>query len=413
MERYTLKNGIKTIIKRNNNTPRTALVLCAKLNKDEPKAGLYYLMVQMLFQGTKTRTSEALVNELDENGIDLNVEKKSDYIRFKLVSLNEDINLGLEIMQDIIENSTFNGFEKEINKIKGEFTADLDSAKLKAQDEYYRTIFPNHSYGIGRQEMLEQLDSITREDLISAYEELKYEMQKNITVVGDLDKEVVIPLLENHFSGLKVVETSYERRQIEPLTENVVSIVEKEDANQAQIFQGWRVPGVFHEDGPTLVLINTILGASGLSSRLFLELREKQGLAYTVRSINEVFLTVGHFFVYIGTEPKNIQVAIEGFEKEMYKIMNEPISEEELENAKNHAIGKRQFYYQTNMIEAITSGYYETLGLGYDFEEKLIDSIKSVTKEQIMEVATKYFLKKNALCVLAPKKYLENAGLLK
>ena len=139
-------------------------------------------MVQMLFQGTKTRTSEALVNELDENGIDLNVEKKSDYIRFKLVSLNEDINLGLEIMQDILENSTFNGFEKEINKIKGEFTADLDSAKVKAQDEYYRTIFPNHPYGIGRQEMLEQLDSITIDDLISAYEELKQEMQKNIAV---------------------------------------------------------------------------------------------------------------------------------------------------------------------------------------------------------------------------------------
>ena len=112
MERYTLKNGIKTIIKRNNNTPRTALILCSKLNKDETKAGLYYLMVQMLFQGTKTRTSECLVNELEENGIELNLEKKSDYIRVKLNCLNEDINLALEIMQDIIENSTINDFEK-------------------------------------------------------------------------------------------------------------------------------------------------------------------------------------------------------------------------------------------------------------------------------------------------------------
>ena len=413
MERYTLKNGIKTIIKRNNNTPRTALVLCAKLNKDETKAGLYYLMVQMLFQGTKTRTSEFLVNELDENGIDLNVEKKSDYIRVKLISLNEDINLALEIMQDIIENSTFNDFEKEIVKIKGEFEADLDSAKVKAQDEYYRSIFPNHTYGIGRAEMLEQMDSITREDLISVYEEFKFEMQKNITGVGDLDKEVVIPLLENHFCGLKVSDDKYERKLVEPLLENVVSVVEKEDANQAQIFQGWRVPSIFDEDYPVLSLINSIMGASGLSSRLFLELREKQGLAYTVRSVNEVLFTAGHFFVYIGTEPKNIQVAIDGFKKEMYKLMNEPISDEELENAKNNAIGKRQFYYQTNISEAITSGYYELLNLGYEFEEKLVNSIKSVTKEQIMEVANKYFSKSNALCVLAPKKYLEDAGLLK
>ena len=413
MERYTLKNGIKSIIKRNNNTPRTALVLCAKLNKDEEKTGLYYLMVQMLFQGTKTRTSEYLVNELEENGIDLNIEKKSDYIRFKLNCLNEDINLALEIMQDIIENSTFNDFEKEINKIKGEFTADLDSAKVKAQDEYYRTIFPNHNYGIGRKEMLEQMDSIAREDLISAYEDFKQNMQKNITVVGDLDKEIVIPLLENHFNGLNVSELPDERKLVEPLTDNIVSIIEKEDANQAQIFQGWRVPSIFDEDYPVLSLINTIMGASGLSSRLFLELREKRGLAYTVRSVNEVFLTAGHFFVYIGTEPKNIQVSIDGFKREMDKIMNEPISDEELENAKNNAIGKRQFYYQTNMIEAMTSGYYEAFGLGYDFEEKLINSIKSVTKEKIMKVSSKYFSKSSALCVLAPKKYLEDAGLLK
>ena len=238
-------------------------------------------------------------------------------------------------------------------------------------------------------------------------------MQKNITLVGDLDKDVVIPLLENHFGGLKIEEKQSERKSVEPLTENVVSVIEKEDANQAQVFQGWRTPSIFDEDYPVLSLINTIMGASGLSSRLFLELREKQGLAYTVRSVYEVFLTSGHFFVYIGTEPKNIQTSIDGFKKEMDKIMNEPISDEELENAKNNAIGKRQFYYQTNLIEAMTSGYYEAFGLGYDFEEKLINSIKAVTKEQIMEVARKYFSKSSALCVLAPKKYLEAASLLK
>ena len=82
MERYTLKNVIKTIIKKNNNTPRTAVVLFSKLNKDEEKAGLYYLLTQMLFQGTKSRTSEELANELDENAIELNVEKKADYLSF-------------------------------------------------------------------------------------------------------------------------------------------------------------------------------------------------------------------------------------------------------------------------------------------------------------------------------------------
>lgn len=412
MERYTLKNGIKTIIKKNNNTPRTAVVLYAKLNNDEKKAGLYYLMAQMLFQGTKNRSSEELAIELDENAIDLNVEKKADYIRFKLQCLNEDINQGLEILQDILENSTFNDFEKEIIKIKGEFESDLDSAKVQAQDNYYRTIFKNHTYGIGRKEVLEQIDSVTKEDLLNAFNEIKLKAQKNISIASAVDKEIIINLLENHLSHLKIAEEKDNRKPVEELTQDVISVIEKEDANQAQIFKGWLVPPINSPDYAPIVLLNTILGSSGLSSRLFLELREKQGLAYTVRSAFEPFILNGHFFVYIATEPKNIKTSLEGFKIEINKIMTEIISDEELENAKNNAIGKRQFYKETNLLEASINGSYEFLGLGYEFEEKLIENIKAVTKEQIINTASKYFSKNSALCVLAPKKYLLEADLL-
>lgn len=77
MEKYTLRNGINSIIKRNNNTPRCAFVLYSKINKDEEKAGLYYLMTQLLFQGTKTKSAEELASILDENAIDMSFEKKS------------------------------------------------------------------------------------------------------------------------------------------------------------------------------------------------------------------------------------------------------------------------------------------------------------------------------------------------
>ncbi len=413
MEKYTLKNGIKTEIKKNNNTPRTAIVMYSKLNKDEEKAGLYYLLTQMLFQGTKNKTQEEIANELDENAIELTVEKKADYIRFKLLCLNEDINKALEILQDILENSTFNGYKKEILKIKGEFESDLDSAKVQAQDEYYRTIFKNHPYGTGRKEVIEQIDSVTKKDLISAFKEIKYNSQKNITVVGDVDREGIIKMLEKHLESLSVSDNTAERAKVKKLKKNVISVIEKEDANQAQIFKGWIFPSVYSEDYPKIILLNTILGSSGLSSRLFLELREKQGLAYTVRSIFEPYTLTGNFFVYIATEPKNIKTSLNGFEKEINKIMTEIISDEELENAKNNAIGKRQFYSETNLLEASLKGYYEFLGLGFDFEDKLIDSIKTVTKEDIINTAKKYFAVNNALCVLAPKKYLKEAGLLK
>ena len=172
------------------------------------------------------------------------------------------------------------------------------------------------------------------------------------------------------------------------------------------------MPSVYSEDYAYFVLLNTILGASGLSSRLFLELREKQGLAYTVRSVYDPYMLGGNFFVYIATEPKNIKVSLEGFEKEINKIMIEKVEFEELENAKNNAIGKRQFYRETNLMEASLNGYYEYLGLGYDFEEKLISNIKKITSEKLKETAKKYFGKNSALSILAPKKYLTESGLL-
>ena len=412
MEKYTLKNGIKTIIKRNNNTPKCAVVMYAKINKDEDKAGTYYVMTQLLFQGTKSKNAEQLASLLDENAIDMTFEKKADYIRFKIQCLNEDISIALEIFEDIIENSTFDEYEKEITKIKGEFEADLDSAKIQAQDNYYRTIFKGHPYATGRNEVLSQIDSINKEDITKTWDEIKYNSQKNIAVVGDIEPSIISNLLEKHFGKLSINEQKIQRQEVPVLTKNTVAVIEKEDANQAQIFQGWQVPSIYSDEYATIILLNTILGSSGLSSRLFLELREKQGLAYTVRSVFEPYLLCGNFFVYIATEPKNIKTSISGFDKEMKKIMTEIISDKELEDAKNNAIGKRQFYQETNILEATLKGYYEFLGLGYEFEEKLINNIKSVTKETIIKTAENCFSTPNALCVLAPKKYLKEADLI-
>ena len=412
MEKYILKNGIEAIIKRNKNTPRIALAMYMGINKDETKSGIYYIISQLMYQGTKTKTAEEIAAYLDENAIDLCIEKKADYLRIKLQCLNEDIEKALEILEDIIQNSTFEAYKKEAEKIKGEFLSDLDSAKITAQDDYYRHIFQNHSYGTGRQEIINEINSITKEDIINSYNEVKDNSPKNICIIGDIDETKIKQLLDKHLSDLKNAKTKDERKKIIPIENKTISTVEKEDANQAQIFQGWLFPSIYSEEYASIILLNTILGSSGLSSRLFLELREKQGLAYTVRSVYEPCMQGGHFFVYIGTEPKNIKTSIIGFDKEINKIMTEIISNEELENAKNNAIGKRQFYQETNMSEAVLKGYYEFLGLGYTFEEELIEKIKKITAEEIMQTAKKYFDKPAVISVLAPKKYLTESGLI-
>lgn len=413
MDKMILKNGIKVDIKTNKNTPRTAIVMHIRYNKNNTgKKSIYSLLSSLLFQGTKSRSAEQLAQELDENAIDIYYDLKADYMRFKILCLNEDVNLALNIFQDMFENSTLDNYEKEIQKIKGDLISELDSAKAQAKDEYLKTVYKNHQYAFSRKDAIEELETVTKEDLFEVFEQLKYIMAKNIFVVSDKTKEEILPLIEKHFEKLGVKETEYDTNLIEEIKENRVSTIIKDDANQAQIYMGWAIPIISFEEWPIINLVNTILGSAGLSSRLFLELREKKGLAYTVRSSYAINKLGSDFYVYIATEPKNIKTSIEGFQVEINKIMTEPMSSEELENAKNNAIGKRQFLFETNMSEAIIRGLYKYWGVDYDYEQKFIESVKEITKEDIMNFSKKYFSAPTALCVLAPEKYLKESGLI-
>lgn len=153
--------------------------------------------------------------------------------------------------------------------------------------------------------------------------------------------------------------------------------------------------------------MNNILGASGLSSRLFLELRDKKGLAYTVRSNYETYKQAAHFNVYIGTEPSNIQTALEGFEYEINRLKEKLVTDEELENAKNNIIGKRLFFTETNINQSMIIGKFDVFGLGYDYEAEFVENIKKVTKENIKNVAKNYLDEHYVLTILAPQKNLD------
>ena len=108
MKKFELKNNIKAVYKLNKNTPRVGVCLNFAINDAEKFPGVYYLMSRLLMQGTKNYTSERLANILDLNAINLNVDIKQDYLRFRCVCLNEDFVLASKIMADVIFNSTFN-----------------------------------------------------------------------------------------------------------------------------------------------------------------------------------------------------------------------------------------------------------------------------------------------------------------
>src|SRR5574344_1126266 len=134
MKEFSLKNNINAVYKQNKNTPRVGFCLNFAITDDEKFAGIYSLMSRLLLHGTKNRTSEHLAKELDENAIELDIDMKQDYLRFRFICLNEDFELAIKLLADLIENSTFEEFDKEKIKMEGEIIADMDSARVKAVD---------------------------------------------------------------------------------------------------------------------------------------------------------------------------------------------------------------------------------------------------------------------------------------
>lgn len=397
-----LKNNIEYIYKKNDNTPRFALCLNFSINEPEKIAGVYSLMARLLLQGTKKYNSEELANEFEKYAIDFSSELFPNYLRLKFVCLNEDFSKAVELMDEVIKNSTFEEFQKEKVKLVGEITAELDSPRTTAMDAYCSAMFANHYYGNTMTKILENIDSITKQDVIDAYNYILENSKKSLALVGALDKDDILPKVECTIGTLPV--SIDNNLHIEKPELNEVKEVEniRSDLNQAHIIKGWLVPTYGEDDYPALILLNIILGACGLSSRLFLELRDKKGLAYVVRSSYETFKLAANFMIYIATEPKNIDISLKGFNEEIEKIKTIPVSESELNDAKNNLIGKCAFLDETNIQQACSYAKYGVLGLGFDYSEQMKEKVKSVTSEQLLKCAQKCFSDKYVLSIIKP-----------
>ncbi len=395
-----LKNGIKFLYKESKNTPRTTLCIDFSLNQEEEIPGLYAVMTRLFMQGTTNRTAEQLAKELDEYAIELICELKSDYLSFKFICLNEDFDKALEILTDVIKNTTFDDYKKEINKYEGEIQVAMDSPRLKALEAFYKNIYANHAYGNTETIILENLDRIQKDDIINAYKTIRNNSRKVVTVVGDIKE---LSGVEKAFSGLEDSSKEVVIFHKSPLTETKIIEQNKDNLNQAHIIKGWLVSGYDSKDYASLMLLNIILGASGLSSRLFSELRDKKGLAYVVRSTYEAALSAANFHIYIATEPKNIETALDGFKEEIDKIKTELVPEKELADAKSNLFGKWAFSLETNQRQASVYAHYGILHLGFDFLEKVKDKIQAVTAQDLKECANKYFTDEDyVLSILKP-----------
>ena len=172
------------------------------------------------------------------------------------------------------------------------------------------------------------------------------------------------------------------------------------ETETAWILLGWQVNGVTEEkDFATLQVIDSLLG-SGMSSRLFKDLREQQGLAYQLGTGYSPNVLRGSFMLYIGTNPATIELAKKGLFEQINKLKTEYVGDTELANAKEKLLGNYILGLETNLDKASNIGWYEASERGYEFKDKYINLINSVTDADIIRVANKYFTDNYILSVV-------------
>ena len=406
MKEYT-RNGIKILIENTPMTPRMCVGFFFKTNEKEKYYGLDCLLARLLLQGTDKYSHDELADLFEKDCIDVSAKSKQDFIKVSAMFLNEDFNKAMELVSEILLNSNFNNFEKEIFKMKGEITSDLDSPFVKLTDEFVKNVFDNHPYSSTLSKYPNELDKVEKEDIINAHKRL-LNTTKAIVIAGDIkDEEYILNYFENHFSFMKnndVEDLIPDMFKLD-LSSNKYLFLPKNDANQAQIIQGCLIDSFKSDKCAKYAVLNNILGASGLSSRLFVNLRDKQGLAYTVRSQYETLLHSGIFTFYIATKPTNINKSLEGFYLELEKLKNEPPSEVELKGAKENLSGRFKYFSQNNAQIVALKGYHYLAGLGLNYEELFLDDIFNTSKEDVQKMAS-YLLDLPKICVvLAPEEY--------
>jgi zinc protease len=412
-EKSVLKNGSTLLYTPIVTAPRLAFsMFLPGGNLLDTVPGTSDMVDRLLMKGTATRSQEQISVEIDGLTLEVDTDTKRDYTAIHATMLEEDLEASFELISDLFHNATFAELEREKQKVSGEVMMDLDSPKSRASDQFIRTIFQESAYATVGSIILDNLPKMTTPEALKAqYNQAFNPKNLIVSVGGNIAPDKVSRVLENYFPN-----NQNDAAQVAPQTEATVrglSIAKDElvtfardDSSQAHIFKGWLMPETQHEDYAALALMNTILGAAGLSSRLFLELRDKQGLAYNVRSTYEAYRHKGIFYLYIGTEPKNKDKCLKGFIEEIDKLIHIPVSEAELADAKRNSLGRRSVFLETAHQQANYIGANYTLGRSLEQIASIPAQLDAVTSADIQRVASTYLAKPSVSSIVAPSRAL-------
>jgi predicted Zn-dependent peptidase len=386
---YTFSNGIRLVHRQiSNPVAHFGLVVNAGSRDELPnEQGLAHFIEHMVFKGTRKRTYSQVINRLEDVGADLNAFTTKEETCIYASFLSRHYRRANELLSDILFESTFP--EKEMLKEKAVIMDEINSYKDNPaewiHDEFDEIVFPGHPLGRNIMGTPVQLRKYKQKDLVAFVDRMYLTDQVVLSSVGNLPFHKVKEITELFF-GSRPQKTGQLNRMVpQDYTSQLVN--KKFGKHQAHVVIGNLTYDYHDERRIPMALLNNIIGGPAMNSRLNLALRERNGIAYNVESNYQPLSDTGLFSIYLGTEEKMLDKAIQLVNKELSKLKESRLSKLQLTKAKEQLKGQLAISVESHQNEMITNAKSYLVYNRIDTIEEMSRKIDRINADLLYEVA--------------------------
>ncbi|HEY3997919.1 MAG TPA: pitrilysin family protein [Candidatus Xenobia bacterium] len=401
VERHRLPDGTTLLVREQHATPLVAVCLLVRGGAWQETAttgGRTHLLQRCLLKGTTRRSGADLAFELESHGISLSPFTGKDMSGISVGLLSRHLEVGLQLLAEVMWSPALDqaAVEQEKRNIVQELERKQDDPLGWSLELCERSMFPGHSYSVPLTGLPETVADTPSAALPAWHRSLYGRPEDTIVcVVGDVPVDRVRELWPPW--GLPSV-----GRAAAPAVPQFqgVSIRQSKPRHQAAVCLGFPAPAVTAADHAAFDVLNHLL--SGMGSRLFVEVRDRQGLAYVVNSGYEARLAGGTFRCYLATSPEQEAAAQAALQHELVRLQEEPPPADEVARAVQYIRGLHAIGLQRNSAQAARLAWYELAGLGYEAVDRHVEALGEVTPDDIQRSARTWLGGPGTVAIVSP-----------
>lgn len=402
IKKYTCQNGVRVVLENIPTVRSVAIgVWIGTGSRDEnvKNNGISHFLEHMFFKGTETRSAREIAESFDSIGGQVNAFTSKEYTCYYAKVLDTHAQFALEVLADMFFNSTF--VDEELNKEKNVVYEEIkmyeDTPDDIVHDLLSKAIYENHPLGYPILGTEETLSTFNGETLKQYVHDMYTPENVVISIAGNIS-ESFISEVDQLFGAYKG--GSHSKAEQKPAFHSN-RIARKKDTEQAHLCIGFEGLPVGHEETYNLIVLNNILGGS-MSSRLFQDVREQKGLAYSVFSYHSAFQDSGIVTLYGGTGAKQLDVLFETMQETLSKLKQEGITEKELNNSKEQLKGSLMLSLESTNSRMSRNGKNELLLRRHRSLDEIIEQIDTVSKHKVDELANAIFTNNYSVALISP-----------